>query len=112
MMPSRRFLASLAAAACLLAPAWSAAAPKKPDHANGCTASDFDSPGGQACMRRLDDDLLNDRTWTHVLVCDVGGGALCCKTDGTRLTACKSARAAASAGIPVRPSVKATDKAD
>jgi|GEM_PF-2461386 len=61
-------------------PAESFAKPKAVS--NGCTVDQIQSNFGNSCVDQMEQDIINNRSYTHALVCN-GGEKLCCTTDNT-----------------------------
>ncbi len=76
-------------AACLVVGAgWSDPSLAKPKRTSfGCTMSQIQSPEGTSCVRQLEQDILHNRSTTHVLVCNVTG-KFCCKMSGGSVVGC------------------------
>jgi len=68
-----------------------AARPKGPD--STCTTADIKTPGGQACVKKQEDDLAHNRPYSHYLIClndgahSVCGAERCCCQKGHGCTA-------------------------
>src|SRR4051794_14846565 len=48
---------------------------------NTCTTEQLQLPSARECMRLLDQDLVNQKNNSHMLVCSISG-IRCCVTDG------------------------------
>lgn len=74
---------------------------------NGCTAQQIQSNFGNSCVDQMQQDLINNRSYTHALVCN-GGEVLCCTYDNTtnQIQTCRrpaGTKAAATLGTTVAP---------
>lgn len=50
--------------------------------ANNCTTSDLNTNFGASCNDQTQQDLINNRPYTHILVCG-GDTMLCCTVDNS-----------------------------
>lgn len=58
----------------------------------GCTAEQLQTPEAGACIRKMEQDILNNRAYLHFVMCDETG-TYCCQGDDKRTFGCKSIRA-------------------
>ncbi|PZN56232.1 MAG: hypothetical protein DIU65_05260 [Proteobacteria bacterium] len=79
------------------------AKPKKPV-SMGCTADQLQTPDANACIDKMEDDILNNRAYVHFVMCDETG-SYCCQGDSKRTFGCKRlrARVLGGSGIKVAP---------
>ena len=74
--------------ACLLGGAWfvmlasNNALAKPKQLVNGCSFEQIQSNFGNSCVDQMQQDILNNRSYTHALLCN-GSEMLCCTYDNT-----------------------------
>ncbi len=72
------FIPFLIAACLVVVAGWSGPALAKPKKLNGCAMSQLQSPEGRACEAKMEDDIMHNRSYYHVLVCSASS-EYCCK---------------------------------
>lgn len=74
---------------------------------NGCSAQQIQSNFGNSCVDQMQQDIINNRSYTHALVCN-GGEVLCCTYDNAtnQIQTCRrpaGAKTAATLGTTLAP---------
>ncbi|GKS57219.1 hypothetical protein YTPLAS18_07460 [Nitrospira sp.] len=76
-------------------PSGALAKPKK-IVSNGCTVEQLQSNFGESCGRQMEQDLINNRSYTHVMFCN-GGQMTCCTVSNSNNQVLNCRRPAGSA---------------